>query len=529
MKLDGKRLPNGWALCIVHDVVSPDVAHSPPAGDRDFTYIDISSIDNSSKQIADPKTIKTSEAPTRARQHVRTGDVLVSMTRPNLNAVALVPPTLDQAVASTGFCVVRTNSIEPRWLFYLVQSQDFVREMSELVQGVMYPAVRPKDILSFEMPLAPLPEQHRIVAEIEKHLTRLDVAAASLKLAQAKLKRYRAAVLQAACEGRLVPTEADIAHAEGRDYEPADLLLERILKERRARWEDAELEKMRANGKEPKDDRWKAKYAKPLAAEAEGLPGLPEGWVWGTVEQLTADMQNGLYKPTSAYGSGIPIIRIDDFQDGAVPTREELKKVLVDEKEEGKYELAGGDLLVNRVNSPSHLGKSLVVTEAHLPALFESNMMRLRLVGPRDGEWIAMVTRSQDGRARLTRDAKWAVNQASINQQDVASTYIPIPPTDEQRRILLEVERRLSLTQQLSAALLHCVKRAERLRQAILKAALEGMLVSQDPDDEPADALLERIRAESTQQTSPSSRRSRRSRSAEAKAAQMHLEEARSE
>ena len=89
---------------------------------------------------------------------------------------------------------------------------------------------------SIPFPLPPLPEQHRIVAEIEKQFSRLDASVAALKRAQANLKRYRASVLKAACEGKLVPTEAELARDEGRDYEPADRLLERILMERRARW-----------------------------------------------------------------------------------------------------------------------------------------------------------------------------------------------------------------------------------------------------------------------------------------------------
>ena len=84
--------------------------------------------------------------------------------------------------------------------------------------------------------LPPLPEQHRIVAAIEQHLTRLAAAVTALQRVQANLQRYRASLLKTACEGKLVPTEAALARAEGRDYEPADRLLARILVERRARW-----------------------------------------------------------------------------------------------------------------------------------------------------------------------------------------------------------------------------------------------------------------------------------------------------
>lgn len=128
----------------------------------------------------------------------------------------------------------------PRFPFYAVQTDDFISALNPLQRGTSYPAVRNGDVLAQAISLPPLPEQHRIVAEIEKHFTRLDAAVASLQRAKANLKRYRASVLKAACQGKLVPTEAELARAEGREYEPASVLLERILKDRRARWEAQE-------------------------------------------------------------------------------------------------------------------------------------------------------------------------------------------------------------------------------------------------------------------------------------------------
>ena len=109
------------------------------------------------------------------------------------------------------------------------------------------------------------------MAEIETQFTRLDASVAALKRVQANLKRYRASVLKAACEGRLVPTEAELARSEGRDYEPADRLLERILAERRARWESQVKRRRR--------------YEEPVALDTSILPELPEGWVWSSMGQ----------------------------------------------------------------------------------------------------------------------------------------------------------------------------------------------------------------------------------------------------
>ena len=331
--------------------------------------------------------------------------------------------------------------------------------------------------------MPPLAEQRRIVAEIETQFTRLDASVAALRRTQVNLKRYRASVLKDACEGRLVPTEAELARSESREYEPADVLLERILAERRARWESQEKRR--------------GKYREPSAPDTSVLPELPEGWVWATVEQtILGTPQNGLYKHKSEYGDGIPILRIDDYQDFYLRERELLQCLRATPEELATYGLRQGQLVVNRVNSPSHLGKCLVVPDSLLPAVFESNMMRLATSSVISVSYIAYYLRSFVGRARLTSNAKWAVNQASINQTDVCSTPVPLPPLAEQHRIVAEVERRLSVVQQAEATVEASLARAERLRQSILKQGFSGKLVPQDPADEPASVLLERIRAE---------------------------------
>ncbi len=105
------------------EITAPKVEQRGPAGDGEFTYVDISSIDNASKRIVEPKRLPVESAPSRARQRLQAGDVLVSMTRPNLNAVALVPKELNGTIGSTGFHVLRPmGGIESRWLWYAVQT-----------------------------------------------------------------------------------------------------------------------------------------------------------------------------------------------------------------------------------------------------------------------------------------------------------------------------------------------------------------------------------------------------------------------
>jgi type I restriction enzyme S subunit len=174
------------------------------------------------------------------------------------------------------------------------------------------------------IPLPPVEEQRRIVAEIETQFTRLDATVTALQRVQANLKRYRASVLQAACEGRLVPTEAELTRTEGRIYEPADQLLQRILQERRAKWESEQLTKMKAEGKVPKDDRWKSKYVEPVKPDTSELPKLPEGWVWTSVEQLLLfeprSLQSGPFGSNLLHSefqhTGVLAIGIDNVLEG---------------------------------------------------------------------------------------------------------------------------------------------------------------------------------------------------------------------
>ena len=260
-------------------------------------------------------------------------------------------------------------------------------------QGTTVNSVETAKLLRFEIPVAPPEQQRTIVAEIEKQFSRLDEAVANLKRVKVNLKRYKASILKAAVEGKLTENW----RKEHPEIEPASKLLERILAERREKWEG------------------RGQYKEPSEVAINELSAVTNGWIWTTVDTITiTGPQNGLYLPQSLYGVGIPILRIDDFQDGWSRAADELQKVRASQTQVRTYCLDEGDFVINRVNSPTHLGKSLVVRQKHLPALFESNMMRLRLSSHVQNHFVAFYLQSVDGRRRLTKNAKWAVNQASV-------------------------------------------------------------------------------------------------------------------
>ena len=473
-------LPAGWTLTTLGELCFPVKKVRPRDKPADsFKYLDITSIDNVTRHIVAPKTYFGKDAPSRARQEVNSGNILFSTVRTYLRNIALVPTEFDGEIASTGFCVLGPcGLVESRFVFYFVQNDEFIRRLSSIQRGTSYPAVRDTDVLAQEIPLPPLAEQRRIVAEIETQFTRLDASVAALRRARANLRRYRASVLKDACEGRLVPTEAELACSEGRDYESADVLLERILAERRARWESQEKRR--------------GKYKEPSAPDTSDPPELPEGWVWSlmgqcfdvyvgaTPRRTREDYWNGEIAWVSS--GEVSFNRIIETRESI--TAEGLKNSSTDLH-------PPGTVLLGMIGEGKTRGQ---VSILDVPSCNSQNSAAIRV--SEAGTSPEYVFYYLWGQYRETRQMGSGNNQPALNKSRVQEILLPLPPLAEQRRIVAEVERRLSVVQQAEATVEASLARAERLRQSILKQAFSGRLVPQDPGDEPASALLERIRAE---------------------------------
>ena len=182
----GGRLPPAWRWATLGEVTTSS-ANVDPRRNPDvwFTYIDISGIDRAAKRIRETKRIVGSDAPSRARRSVQAGDVIVSTTRPNLNAVALIPDSYSGAICSTGFCVLRCKpDADEAYLYQIVQTEQFIDQMTRDMTGASYPAVTDKVVRTFEFPLPPIDEQRRIVREIDEQTAAIERARAA---AQAQL------------------------------------------------------------------------------------------------------------------------------------------------------------------------------------------------------------------------------------------------------------------------------------------------------------------------------------------------------
>ena len=197
-------LPEGWRWASLGDVCEKQVKSYDPGKhpDKPFRYIDITSVDNQAKRITTARTLLGKEAPSRARQVIQAGDVLVSTTRPNLNAVAFVPDELDGELCSTGFCVLRAGTdIIPSFLFAFIQSSEFVASLSELVKGALYPAVTDGQVRNQIIPLPPIVEQMHIAHILTEQMAAVDRARAAAEEQLLGINALPAALLKQAFSG----------------------------------------------------------------------------------------------------------------------------------------------------------------------------------------------------------------------------------------------------------------------------------------------------------------------------------------
>lgn len=456
--------------------------------------------------------------------------VLLCKINPRINRVWVVAGHTElPKIASTEWIPFSpVKGVDPKYLkYYMTQDsfRDFLASNASGVGGSLM-RVRPSTIRDYPFPLSPLPEQQRIVNEIEKQFSRLDAAEAALKHLQANLERYRASVLNAAFTGQLLPQE---------QYdEPAEALLECILAERRRQWEEQEWQRLVERAKKkvaqakrkaaglpsnirdlepedwedipeeeyreylPKNDKWKQKYKEPEGPDTEGLPELPEGWCWATVELLAAPGENSItdgpfgskLKTAHYTESGPRVIRLQNIGDGEFIDE---KAHISEEHFEtlSKHQVYAGDVVIGALGTS--LPRSCIVPEYVGKAIVKADCIRFH-PNPEFAlpEYINIVLNSEQLKRYATHIVH-GVGRPRLNQQEIKALPIPVPPLDEQKRIVEAVEQRLSIVKAIASDVETNLRRTQHLRQSILKQAFTGKLVPQDPNDEPASELLKRM------------------------------------
>nr|WP_282598270.1 restriction endonuclease subunit S [Chromobacterium violaceum] len=305
-----------------------------------------------------------------------------------------------------------------------------------------------------------------------------------------KLVQYRQSLLKAAVEGALTAEW----RAKNTPSETGAQLLARILQERRARWEAKQLTKFKEQGKAPPKD-WQKKYPEPVQPDVTNLPALPEGWVWASVEQL-GTVQLGRQRSPSKIGKAnpTPYIRAANITEAGIDLSDVLEMEF-SETEKDTFALKVGDVLLTEASgSPEHVGRPAIWTHAKGLYCFQNTVLRFSPEGIRSEYAFYSFLAMQKLGVFSKLSGGVGINHLSAGK--FSKLPVPLPPAAEQTALIETIKNSFAKCDDQIAFNAHSLKQSAAQRQNILRAAFAGQLVPQDPNDEPASVLLERIRAE---------------------------------
>lgn len=472
-------LPENWSLSTIGEITTPvekiDARTDP---NRQITYLDISGIDNQANLIGETKTFRLADAPSRARQIVKSGDVLFSTVRPYLRNIAQVRAEFDGEIASTGFSVLRpAPGVEPIFLFFKAISKVFVDTISGEQYGASYPAVKDAQVRAQPVAVPPTKEQQRIVEKIETLFARLDKGEEAVRDVQKLLTRYRQSVLKSAVTGQLT---ADWRAKRKGQLEHGRELLDRVLETRRDNWDG------------------RGKYKDPLEPEIGQFSDLPEGWTWASVDQVSSHFGNGLSKKPVLEENEFPILRISAARAMKVSV-DDLRYYHPSEGENiDRFWVKTGDLLFTRYNGSARLVGVCGQMREEQSVLHPDKLIKARPIELPDlsTDFLELAWNCGVTRQHIAKNIKTTAGQQGIAGSDIKTAPFPLPSGPEQIEIAKRVWDVFDRTDAMANWCETELKRSASLRQSILKDAFAGKLVPQDPSDEPASTLLARIAAE---------------------------------
>ena len=343
-----------------------------------------------------------------------------------------------------------------------------------------------KFLSATEFPVPPLNEQRRIVAKLEALQSRSRRARSALDTVPPLLEKLRQSILAAAFRGDLTKNW----RAKHKDVEPASELLKRILIERRKKWEEAALAKMKAKGKAPADDGWKAMYKEPEPVDATGLPKLPEGWCWASVDALATRVTDGTHQSPIFTEAGVPFIVIANVIGGTIEWSSVNKWVSRATYEENTARCVPerGDVLYTAVGS---YGVAVTV-DVDRSFMFQRHIAHIKPLSTLvRSHVLAMMLNAPQSKARADEVAR-GVAQRTVTLGELCRFPIPVAPFEEQRRLFEYVEEGLDALRRIEKRWSALHGGLATLDRATLAKAFRGGLVQQDPNDEPADVMLAR-------------------------------------
>ena len=459
-----KDLPEGWVwktMGEISDVIgggTPRTNVPEYFNDGDIPWItpaDLSGYNN--KYISHGSRFITETGLKNSSARLMPAGTVLFTSRAPIGYVAIAknPVSTNQGFKS----FVLKVGILPDYVYWYLKGNKNLAESN--ASGTTFLELSGTKAKQIPIPIAPLNQQKLIVAEIEKQFSRLDEAVTALKRIQANLQRYEASVLKAAVEGKLT----EEWRRKNPDVESATDLLKRIVVERKKKWEA---------------DHPGKKYKEPAPPNTSNLPELPKGWVWTALSQI-ATFQNGRSFPSKEYSSkGIKLLRPGNlYADGSVKWNENNTRELPETwaSKYPEYRVGGGELIMNLTAQSlrdEFLGRTCI-TGSGEHCLLNQRLARISPLPGIDVRFLLWVLKS-----KRFRNFVDTLNTGSLIQHmftsDLTQFNFPLPPTDEQQEIVEASDNLLSVAEEIEKAVETTIKRAERLRQSILKKAFSGNL-----------------------------------------------------
>jgi type I restriction enzyme S subunit len=423
------------------------------------------------------------------------GSVLFSSRAP----IGYVAIAAQELCTNQGFkSIIPNDSIYNEYLYYFLKSSK--RQADDLASGTTFKEISLTNFSIIEIPLPPFAEQKRIVAKIEELFSELDKGIENLKVAQQQLKVYRQAVLKYAFEGKLT-----IEWRASKDLINAKSNLETLINESRDKFYNQQIDEWEItlqNFKKSNTDF--KKPSKPSKLIVPDAPNeihelrkwdIPKEWIWtqiGTICFVTklAGFEYSDYVKYDENGD-LPVLKAENAGPNGFK-KTNFSKVHSSAVQNLKRSiLNGGELLIAFVGSVGN-----VATVPNDQKYFLGpNIGMARPYLKINSRFLEYQLQCALGRRMLTVSIK-AVAQPSLSMGTIRQTPIVFTTIEEQEKIVQEIDSRLSVCDKIEENINQGLLQAEALRQSILKKAFEGKLVPQDPNDEPASVLLERIKAE---------------------------------
>lgn len=496
------ELPEGWAECNLSDLAS-----YVTSGSRDWSqyYADEGALfvrtqDINKNRLGDLSSVARVSLPDRVegkRTLIQLGDVLITITGANVGRCAVVSDPLPEAYVSQSVALVRlADSALCTYVQRHLTAPDAALGKTWLEQsayGLGRPVLSLDDVRETPIRLAPLAEQRRVVAKLDALTASTARARADLDRIPALTARYKRAVLSSAFGGEL--TKFWRVECGEVEFAPDEI---DALQRRRLTYESGR-----------RGSRLRDMPELHLPGEASDLPA---SWGAGCVADV-ADLRVGYaFKSAWFTDCGVPVIRGANVGVGAIE-RGALKHLTPERASEfASYRLAEGDIVLAMDRPVISAGLKIAkVTAAEAGALLVQRVASPVLTPLVDENFMWWLFHSPHYLGQIERHATGS-DLPHVSGNDILTTFLPLPPLPEQREIARRIDAAFSEIDRVTAEAASACRLLDRLDQAVLAKAFRGELVPQDPLDEPASVLLDRIRAERA--AAPKAKRARAARAA---------------